>query len=279
MRKIAISEKDRIATTAIPQKFADFYQPGDPAIPAALGADALPFPCPEVSAFCMTEDGAVWLSDGKSVTRVCGSEKYFRDRVQYFRGNRWLPDGKITALLADGDGIWAASENGVSHIYFKNMTMDEKAELYDSRILTRQTRHGFVADTVLNAPRDFSEGHHGSQDNDGLWTAMYAAGACFEYAVTGSESAHERARVTTEAVLSLVDVTGIKGYFARSYIKEGEQLPSDGFWIKKPDTDITWKSDTSSDEAVGHFMLYLLAHELLPDEDIKRRTEKAAEEI
>lgn len=278
MLNLKASEKDAVKLGKYPQRFCDKFAPGAPEIPAALPENGVPLPSGAAVCSCVTDDGALWLGNENGLVRYAPGA-YFRDEVSYFSAPRYLADNDVKALLADGSGVWVRTETGVSHIYDKPMTFAEKAAIYDARITERQTRHGFVTNAVLSAPGNFTSVKHYSQDNDGLWTAMYAVGACYEYAVTGSEDAHKRAVSAANAVLSLVDVTGIKGYPARSFILPDEELPKDGFWILNSDASVTWKSDTSSDELVGHFLLYLIASELLPDEDIKIRCRKAAADI
>ena len=271
------AEKDSIVLKPFLQKMVDRFPVDSADVPAKPAA--VPLPNGGADCWCVAADGAVWQANEKGLVRTA-KEAYFRDSVQYFNAPRYLAEDRVTALLADDtNGVWAWTDSGVSHIYYQSMTMAEKAAIYDSRILTRQTRHGFVTSPYFKAEDDFEHFELETSDNDGLWTAMYAAGACYEYAVTGSEDALERATITTNAVLSLVDVTEIKGYFARSFIKKGEKLPSDGFWIVKDGGDTIWKSDTSSDEVVGHYLIYMLASDLLPDEALKAKIRRIAKEV
>jgi hypothetical protein len=100
---------------------------------------------------------------------------------------------------------------------------------------------------------------------------MYAAAECFRYAVTKSPEALANAKKSAEAVLFLEEVTGKRGFPARSYIRKGEPMPHDGQWHWTPDGEYYWKGDTSSDEIVGHFFLYAVATDLLPDAELKKR--------
>ena len=93
---------------------------------------------------------------------------------------------------------------------------------------------------------------------------MYAVAKLFEYKSTGSPEALARSETATQAVLFLEKITGIPGYPARSYIGSSEEKPHDGFWYWTPDRKYQFKSDTSSDEIVGHFLLFGAAWDLLP---------------
>ena len=60
-------------------------------------------------------------------------------------------------------------------------------------------------------------------DNDGLWTSMYLAGELFRYAVTKSENALQNAYEAFEAMERLTEISGIKGFPARTYEIDGYQ--------------------------------------------------------
>ncbi|MGN1451694.1 MAG: hypothetical protein ACI4XQ_06320 [Eubacteriales bacterium] len=273
------AEKDRIRVSAFMQKKCEQMALDDHRVPKELSESAAaPLPNGAPGCMCRTSDGAVWIGNANGLTRTAFDGDP-RDKVQFFAAPRYLADNRCVSLLPDGNGVWVRTETGVSHIWYEEMTYAGKAAVYDGRILSRQTRHGFVSEPHFDVKGDFDHFKHYSSDNDGLWTAMYAAGACYEYAVTGSEDSLKRAVTTVNAVLDLVDVTGRPGYPARSYILRGEKLPEDGFWVPYADGSLTWKSDTSSDELVGHFLIYLIAYELLPDENIRGHIRRVAAEI
>ena len=64
-------------------------------------------------------------------------------------------------------------------------------------------RHGLVADSALAVPGDLASSHQYPNDNDGLWTAIYAAAQSYRYAVTRSEEARERATAALSALVRL----------------------------------------------------------------------------
>ena len=108
---------------------------------------------------------------------------------------------------------------------------------------------------------------------------MYGAGECFRYAVTKEPEALARAKKAVEAVLFLEEVTGVAGLPARSYVKKGDPLPTDGTWHWTADKQIQWKGDTSSDEIVGHFFILSVAYDLLDDAALKARMAAAARKM
>lgn len=191
-------------------------------------------------------DGSVWQIGKRGVVR--------EGRV--FQGKRFLPCDEVVGFRGENRGrVRVVTSCGESEIWFEATRLEEKAKHYE-RIALRHDRHGFVADTHA--------GRTASNDNDGLWTAMYAVAKLYEYRVTGSEEALKRAERAIRAVLFLEKVTGEPGYPARSYIEPSEEKPKDGFWYWTADRKYEFKSDTSSDESVGHFLLFGMGWDLLP---------------
>jgi putative methionine-R-sulfoxide reductase with GAF domain len=106
-----------------------------------------------------------------------------------------------------------------------------------------------------------------STDNDGLWTAMYVAAESFRFKVTGDPAARDNARRGMQAIVRLEEITGRRGFPARSFIRAGEDIqPQDGEWHDTPDRVWRWKGDTSSDEIVGHYFVYPIYIDLAADE-------------
>ena len=254
-----------------PQKLRTFYAIGDPHVPAALQKTAQPLPVGDITAMAVASDGAIWYGTARGLVRVDPSAAASA-RHQYFAGKRYLPDERVLQLFADPSaGMWVRTETGVSHIELRVMTLADKAALFEKRVHDRHDRHGLVASSSLATAGDVTTNQTRDDDNDGLWTSMYAAAECFRYAVTKSPDALANARKSTGAVLFLEEVSGKRGFPARSYIRKGEPMPRDGEWHWTEDGQYYWKGDTSSDEIVGHFFLYNVATDLLPDVDLKQR--------
>jgi hypothetical protein len=252
-----------------PQKFRTFYQFTDPGIPAAV--KAAPGAPRQGEACCVARagDGAVWHGTRQGVIRIDDKGSAL-DRRQYFASRRYLPDDEVLNLIADNDrGVWVRTRTGISHIELRPMALDQKAEFFEKRIRERHDRYGLVASSRLQIPGELASNQLEPSDNDGLWTAMYAAAECFRYAVTRSPQALANAKKSIDAVLFLEQVTGRPGFPARSYIRKGDWRPADGVWHWTPDGRYEWKADTSSDEIVGHFFLFSVAWDLLPDENLR----------
>jgi hypothetical protein len=261
-----------VRLTAQPQEFRTFYTLDDPQVPAALKQSG-------EAVRAVASDGAVWYGTPHGVTRV-DPHAPPRDCNQYFAGKRYLPDDDVRQLAADqAAGMWVRAKTGVSHIELRTMTLAAKAALFEERLHARHDRHGLVSPSNLQVPGDVSTNQTRDDDNDGLWTSMYAAAECFRYAATHSPEALANATRSTEAVLFLEEVAGKRGFPARSYIRKGESMPEGGEWHWTPDGQYYWKGDTSSDEIVGHFFLYGVATDLLPDRALKKHIAETAARI
>ncbi len=253
------------------QKVRTFYSLTNAAVPASLRSDPLPLPVGHLTAVARATDGALWLGTTQGLMRLDFAAPE-RDRRQYLAGKRYLPDDAVEQLVADGQGgVWARTRSGVSHLELKPMTLAQKAQLFEQRIGARHDRYGLVADSELRAAGDVSSNQPTDNDNDGLWTSIYAAAECFRYAVTQSPEGLANARKSLEAILFLEEVAGRRGFPARSFIRKGDPMPGDGQWHWTGDGQYYWKADTSSDEIVGHFFVFGVACDLLPDEPLKRR--------
>ncbi len=262
-----------------PQKVRIFYALTDPHVPPSLREPATLLPLSGVHAIAVATDGAFWFGAYHGLVRF-DRKSALQDQMQYFAGPRYLPDDNVLRIEADpAAGVWVRTQTGVSHIELRPMTLAAKATIFEDRIQTRHNRHGLVSPSNLQTPGDLSSNQTRDDDNDGLWTSMYAAAECFRYAVTKSDEALNNARRATEAVLFLEQVTGIPGFPARSFIRKGEPMPHDGEWHWTSNGEYYWKGDTSSDEIVGHMFLYGIAFDLLPDESLKRHIAKTAARI
>jgi hypothetical protein len=265
---------DPVRLTIQQQKFRTFYAVEDPRVPKALRR-----PVGSHRGQAVASDEAVWRATTHGVLRE-DAKAPARDRNQYFAGKRYLPDDRVLQLAADtAGGVWVRTATGVSHIELRPMTLAAKAQLFEERVRARHDRHGLVSPSNLRVPGAPTTNQMRDDDNDGLWTSMYAAAECFRYAVTHSTEALANARKSTEAVLFLEEVAGNRGFPARSYIRRGESMPTDGQWHWTADGQYYWKGDTSSDEIVGHFFLYGVAADLLPDPDLKKRIAETAARI
>lgn len=261
-----------------PRKTATFYPLGSAAIPKALSSAPLTLPQGEITALAPagrvtwvgTKDGLIRYEAAASATGA----------IQYLAGKRYLPDNHVLGILPDGDhGVWVRTLTGAAYIDYHPISLAAKAHLFEEMQGKRHFRYGLVSDAVLDTPGDLLHSHTKPADNDGLWTAMYAAAECFRYSVEHSQESLTRAHRSLNAVLFLSQVTGIPGYPARSFVRMGDAGANGPEWHDSADKHYRWKGDTSSDEIAGHFFLYSVAFDLLPDRTSKQRIAAAVRAI
>lgn len=236
----------------------------------------------------------LWLGTTKGAIHFDGRHWAYR------AGKRWLPDDDVRDIAATADGAWIATAGGISHIYFKTMTLAEKAKGFEDAIdkYHRRTPYEYVADVRLKNPGDTSEWEQHDTDNDGQYTGLYGAAECFAYAATGDPIAKQRATKAFEALAFLSEVTqggsnpAPPGFIARTILPTSGPNPNehdsperdrkkqeddalwkvlDPRWPTSEDGQWYWKTDASSDELDGHFLLYGLYYDLVAESD----TEKA----
>lgn len=220
-------------------------------------------------------NGRLWFGSLKGAFVLREDGKY-----DYYASKRWLVDDVVRDIFPGPDlSVLILTEKGLSRINFVEMTLADKAEYFQEIQRLRHIRHGFSSEGYLTTPGDPSSIVLRDSDNDGLWTSMYLAGELFRYAVTKSEDALQNACEAFEAMERLTEISGIKGFPARTYEVDGYQSsdnepdkPEDQkIWRLSEDGRWRWKSSTSSDESCGHFFVYALFAEIVPDKEWKER--------
>jgi len=231
---------------------------------------------PNTKISCISEiNGRLWFGSAKGAFSLRPDGTY-----DYYASRRWLVDDKVMDISSGPENsVLILTEKGLSKINFVEMTLAEKAEYFQKVQRLRHIRHGFSSEGHLTRPGDPSSIVLGDTDNDGLWTSMYLAGELFRYAATKSEDALHNAYEAFEAMERLTEISGIKGFPARTYEIDGYQssdndpdMPEDQkIWRLTEDERWRWKSTTSSDESCGHFFVYALFAEIVPDKEWQDR--------
>ena len=270
-----------VSAPAQTQKFASHLELNAPAIPAAVLAEASgkPWensergPVAGLKLFATEKSGAVWLGSAEGAARFDKNATNRWDRWQYFYGRRWLKDNEVKNIWVEEVGaarkVWMRTRTGVSLIEWRPMTLDQKAKFFEERVAQRHVRHGMVTGCGLRTPGDLSTSFTRDDDNDGLWTAMYLAAEAYRFAVTHDPDARAKARRSVELLMRLESITGIPGFYARSFVSKDEPRPHGGEWHETPDGKWLWKGDTSSDESVGHYFGYAAYFDLVAEESEK----------
>jgi hypothetical protein len=248
----------------------------DPADELRIRRLPVHLPVNEFTVIAFESPTLAWIGSPQGVVRVKAESR----TVEYFVGERWLPDDHVNGIGFENGATWVQTGKGFSRISYRPMTLEEKSGVFVDRIRARHNRWGFTATSDLRVPGDLTTNQPVSTDNDGLWTAMYVAAECFRYKVTGQAEARDHARQGMQAILRLESITGISGFPARSLIKVGEDVqPKDGEWHDAAETGWRWKGDTSSDEIVGHYFAFAIYYDLVADADEKKQLRAALDRI
>ncbi len=238
-------------------------------------------PWPEIN--CIKEiNGDLWFGSTRGAFKLNDNGQY-----SYYAGERWLPGDQVIAL-AEGpeNSVLVLTDKGLGQIFFKEMTLEEKAMFFEKQVREKNIRYGFNC-SVSRLPEGYSTAQMGPQPSDNLWTAMYIASQLFRYKVTGSQEAKINAYESFEAMERLHTITGIEGLFARSFERdhivvntktegwENRELTSGSpalIWARGADhPNWTFRSTASSDQAVGQMFALTLILELADDEEWKER--------
>ncbi|MDZ4701491.1 MAG: hypothetical protein SH809_17395 [Rhodothermales bacterium] len=261
------------------QKTATSYSIDDASIPYAVRVEGAgePWshaergPVEGLRILARTPAGVLWLGGPQGAARFDPAATERWERWQYFAGKRWLSDDSVRQIVvaqAPFETAWVRTSTGVSRIAFEPMTFAEKAGRFDAVVEARHVRHGFVSRSKLLTPGDLASSVTSDDDNDGLWTAMYLAAHAYRFRVTGDATARINAERSLRALMRLETIDPIPGYYARTYRRLDEPAPhqDNGEWHRVPGADLEWKSDTSSDETVGHYYGYAIYFDLVANE-------------
>ncbi|MCU0338568.1 MAG: hypothetical protein MUE30_01690 [Spirosomaceae bacterium] len=189
-------------------------------------------------------------------------------QFDYYNGERWLPSDDVVRIeTGPENAVLVLTSSGLGKIYFKKMTLHQKAQFFEQQVRSRHLRHGFNASLEGMEKGNIASGYLADSDNDGLWTAMYLGGQAFRYAATKDPEALQNCRESLDAMERLYTVNPVPGFPARSFERHGyvAQLADPERWQHAPDPRWDWKATTSSDEAIGHIFAFGVLAELVPD--------------
>ena len=246
-------------------------------------------PCPKITEV-KELNGHLWFGTTWGAFYLNDNGKYC-----YYAGERWLPGNRVIALEAGPEqSILVLTDKGVGQLYFKAMTLEEKALFYEKQVREKNIRYGFNSSSV-RIPNGYSSAQTTDQPSDNLWTGMYLAAELFRYKATGSEDAKENAYESFEAMERLFTVTNIPGLFARSFERDYKiENAKDKDWKRKelltgspaslwlPAADHpnwSWRSTASSDQTVGQIFALTLILELSDDAQWKARALKCLDNL
>lgn len=231
-------------------------------------------PWPDIT--CLKEiKGRLWFGSERGAFAQTSNGTF-----DYYASKRWLTDDYVIDINPGPDGsVLILTKTGLNQICYKKITLAQKAGYFEKIQRQRHIRYGFNAKLVLKNPGDLSSGTYVDQDNDGLWTSMYLASEVLRYAVTKSDDALQNAYEAFEAMERLDFINPINGFPSRTFTRDGYEVADvkkrssedERIWRLTDDKKWRWKSTTSSDESCGHFFVYALFAEIIPDKTWKQR--------
>jgi hypothetical protein len=225
-------------------------------------------PCNELT-IVKEIDGQLWFGSRAGAFRERKNGSF-----DYYFGERWLP-GNHVASIAKGPmaSILIATDAGLTQLLTKKMTLKQKADFYDKQVRARHIRNGLNATLKGMKHGDLNTGYMSDSDNDGLWTAMYLAAEALRFAVEQDSAALYNCKESLLAMERLYSVNPLIGFPSRSFERIGHknELADAKVWLDAGDRLWSWKSTTSSDEAIGHIFAFSVLAEVVEDTFIKEK--------
>ncbi len=218
-------------------------------------------------------------------------------RFNYYYGKRWLPGNVVRDIEVGPDNsVLVLTDGGLGQICFEEMTLEDKAMIYEEQVRQRHIRYGINSNVTRLQNHDLSTAENRVADSDNLWTGMYLASQLFRYMVTGSEEAKQNCYEAFEAMERMHEINGITGLFGRSFERRGYQefrkefrsyvdhFWYDGYqgtvsWRHAEDTEWDWRASASSDQTVGQIFALALIAEYIDDDAWKNRAVKLLNEL
>ncbi len=210
-------------------------------------------PVEEITALKIDNKDRIWIGTTQGAILY---KPYEEGRQWFYRaGKRYLINDVIKDIeLTDGAmPVYFQTEDGISKIEKVSRTLDDKADIIETRLNGWHRRMGMVAGCQLNDAEKPSAFTIKDSDNDGLWTSYHVVAMSLAYASTGNETYKNSARESMNALIMLQNASGIPGLVARSVVPASERDQKSEQWRMAPGDSLLWKSDTSSDEIDGHF--------------------------
>lgn len=182
--------------------------------------------------------------------------------TDYYASKRWLRDDAVIDIRLGADhDVFLLTATGLNRITFRDMTLAQKAEHYQTKIRRRHLRFGLISELRLTRAGDPSSAEMIDTDNDGSWSSYYMASQALRFAVTGEPEAHRCAWETFAALERLQTINGLDGFPSRTFERHGFKFSDPDRWHETKDGDWDWKAHTSSDEIIDHTFGYAVLYE------------------
>ena len=235
------------------------------------GATMGHLPYANLTTLTMSNDNSIWLGSIYGLIRFNNRTSNRNDVWRVFNSGRYLPnrdqivDIHSITVIHQTNEVIAVTNRGLTRIQIQKWTLQNKAQYFQNLIdkSNRHNRYNYIADCSMSSWANPLTCVKQSNDNDGLWTSMYLASQIFRYQITKDAQVQVNAWKHFEALKLLNEVTGIRGYPSRSIAVKGEYPPRYDWYSSPVNQSLDFEGDTSSDEMVGHQMIYPLVADLL----------------
>lgn len=233
-------------------------------------------PVPEITVV-KEVNGKVWFGSTEGAFMLRNDGKF-----NYYYGERWLPGNRVIDIVKGPDNsVLILTDKGLGQIFFKEITLAEKANYFEKQVRLRHIRNGFNTTLSGMESGNLSTGYLADSDNDGLWTSMYLGSQVFRYAVTKSEEALQNTIESLDAMERLYTINPVPGFPSRSFERSGyiDILADPDRWQHSSDPEWDWKATTSSDEAIGHVFVFGAIAELVDVEPVRNKAVRLLDEL
>jgi hypothetical protein len=237
-------------------------------------------------------DGNLWFGSTKGAFMLRDDGKF-----NYYYGERWLPGKKVKHIeTGPNNSVLILTNKGLGQICFKQMTLEDKALIYEKQVRQRHIRYGINSNVTRLENHDLSSAENHVADSDNLWTGMYLGSQLFRYLVTGSDEAKQNCYEAFEAMERMHEINGITGLFGRSFERRGyqefrkeyrsyvEHYWYEGYngnisWHHAEEPEWDWRGSASSDQTIGQIFALTLIAEYIDDEVWRDRAIKLLDEL
>jgi hypothetical protein len=237
-------------------------------------------------------DGSLWFGSTKGAFTLCEDGSF-----NYYYGERWLPGNVVRDIDRGPDNsVLILTDKGLGQICFEEMTLEDKAMIYEEQVRKRHIRYGINSNVTRLQDHDLSTAENSVADSDNLWTGMYLSSQLFRYLVTGSDAAKQNCYEAFEAMERMHEINGIPGLFGRSFERRGYQefrkefrSYVDNYWYEgyqgtvswhhAADPEWDWRASASSDQTVGQIFALTMIAEYMDDDAWKKRAVKLLDQL
>ena len=237
-------------------------------------------------------DGDLWFGSKQGAFMIKKDGQF-----DYYASERWLPGNEVVDIVSGTDAVLLLTTKGFGKIGHKEMTMEEKANYYESIVRQRHIRYGFYCDYTNMQKGNLATAQMGPHDSDNIWTSMYLSAELFRYLVTHSEEAKQNCLESMDAMERLFKLSGIKGLFGRCIERSGVMEFKDeirdedsvywypGYvhtpssWQHTANKEWDWRGSASIDQADGQYFALTMLAQYMDDNSVKQRAIKLIDEL